>query len=287
MIARHRCAATGGCGDLSRRSRGRGCCLGAPQGAGRCPVLAAGYRVGRRCRGGALSGCAGHLGGVRRMGRSVLVEPPGAAGRADCGYSRHVPVGGVRSIPAPQGGAGPGVDLAAPHGLVLGPGVLSRIEAARSRRETAPDDKARRCSSGVVYDISLLFPCVPLSLVLADPYAGVEWGNEGGDKNKGPTTVAGYLSNKGRRHRLWQRYRRQARTRPIYPALGHTWAAASDPIRRVAGDAVLPSLPHLRHRPSGLARQGRRHPRGGETTSVINPRLASVTLPPPASLNSV
>lgn len=64
--------------------------------------------------------------------------------------------------------------------------------------------------------------CFPLSLVVADPYADVEWCNEGGDASQGPSTLVGYISHGGRRHRLWQLFQRSGGQLKYYPPL--EWA---------------------------------------------------------------
>ncbi|WP_419923600.1 hypothetical protein [Candidatus Poriferisocius sp.] len=65
--------------------------------------------------------------------------------------------------------------------------------------------------------------CYPLSLVIADPYADVEWCSEG----KGPSTVAGYIQHGGRRHRLWQLFQGSGGQLKYYPPLEWTeWSSA-------------------------------------------------------------
>ena len=64
--------------------------------------------------------------------------------------------------------------------------------------------------------------CFPLDLALADPYSDVEWCNEGDDKNGGPSTVAGYIYDGGREHRLWQLYQNSGGQLKYYPLL--EWA---------------------------------------------------------------
>lgn len=60
--------------------------------------------------------------------------------------------------------------------------------------------------------------CYPLDLTLADPYADVEWCNEG----SGPSSVAGYISRGQRRHRLWQLFQRSGGQLKYFPPLA--WA---------------------------------------------------------------
>ena len=60
--------------------------------------------------------------------------------------------------------------------------------------------------------------CYSLDLTRADPYADVEWRNEG----RGPSTVAGYIPHKKRRHRLWQLFQNSGGQLKYYPPL--EWA---------------------------------------------------------------
>ena len=57
-----------------------------------------------------------------------------------------------------------------------------------------------------------------LDLARADPHKEVEWCNEG----RGPSTVAGYISHKNRRHRLWQLFQNSGGQLKYYPPL--EWA---------------------------------------------------------------
>jgi len=69
--------------------------------------------------------------------------------------------------------------------------------------------------------------CFPLSLTLADPWAEIEWCNEGGDATRGPSTLAGYISHDGRRHRLWQLFQRSGGQLKYYPPLDWAeWSSA-------------------------------------------------------------
>jgi hypothetical protein len=70
--------------------------------------------------------------------------------------------------------------------------------------------------------------CFPLSLSIADPFDDVEWCNEGNDGNGGPSTVAGYIVDQGRRHRLWQLYQNSGGQLKYYPLL--EWADWVTPV---------------------------------------------------------
>lgn len=61
--------------------------------------------------------------------------------------------------------------------------------------------------------------CFPLSLSRSPD---IEWCNEGANKNGGPSTVAGYIYDDGRRHRLWQLYQNSGGQLKYYPLL--EWA---------------------------------------------------------------
>ena len=64
--------------------------------------------------------------------------------------------------------------------------------------------------------------CYSLNLTIADPYARVEWCNEGGSATDGPSTVAGYIDHEGRWHRLWQLFQRSGGQLKYYPPFA--WA---------------------------------------------------------------
>lgn len=72
--------------------------------------------------------------------------------------------------------------------------------------------------------------CFPLNLAIADPSDDVEWCNEGDDKNGGPSTVAGYIMDGDRKHRLWQLYQNSGGQLKYYPLL--EWAEwTSEPFK--------------------------------------------------------
>ncbi|MFI5493525.1 hypothetical protein [Actinoplanes sp. NPDC051859] len=73
--------------------------------------------------------------------------------------------------------------------------------------------------------------CFPLNLSIADPFNEVEWCNEGSDKNGGPSTVAGYVNENGRSHRLWQLYQNSGGQLKYYPLL--EWAEWVSPVFRL------------------------------------------------------
>ena len=61
--------------------------------------------------------------------------------------------------------------------------------------------------------------CFPLNLKVANPSTDVEWTVEG---TRAPTTINGYITDGGRRHRLWQLYPNSGGQLKYYPPL--TWA---------------------------------------------------------------
>lgn len=70
--------------------------------------------------------------------------------------------------------------------------------------------------------------CFRLSLTVADPYSDIEWCNEGGDVERGPSTLAGYISHDGQRHRLWQLFQRSGGQLKYYPPREWAeWASAT------------------------------------------------------------
>jgi hypothetical protein len=80
--------------------------------------------------------------------------------------------------------------------------------------------------------------CFPLDLRIADPLLDVEWRNEGDDKNGGPSTVAGYVSDGGRTHRLWQLYQNSGGQLKYYPLL--EWAEWTSAVFELEEPPVIP-----------------------------------------------
>ncbi len=71
--------------------------------------------------------------------------------------------------------------------------------------------------------------CFPLDLRIADPRRDVAWVNEGKNRaDNGPSTVAGYIDDDGRSHRLWQLYQNSGGQLKYYPLL--RWADWVSPL---------------------------------------------------------
>jgi hypothetical protein len=84
--------------------------------------------------------------------------------------------------------------------------------------------------------------CFSLDLATPDPRTEVQWVNEGSDGQGGPSTVAGYIRDGDRRHRLWQLYQNAGGQLKYYPLL--EWAEWASPVFQLE----LPPVRNLRQK---------------------------------------